>query len=214
MPSTLVHVAFAGLIAASLLADFDRRSVGVVLLAGALPDLDAFAGLVLSLPGAHRALLHTLVLPAAVAGVLAYDARVRPESRLRARYGDRGVRVAWVALAAFVFGGVLPDLFTNGVNALYPLHDAFYAVNGRLEFSTRRGVVQTFVETTSDPGRRHTTRTLHYVTGVDPSPGPEPADVERRFVVVGSGMNLLIVLLSATVLWTRFRERARRERRE
>ena len=212
MPSTLVHVAFAGLIAAALLgADFDRRSVAVVLLAGALPDLDAFAGLVLSLPGVHRALLHTLVLPAAAAGVLAYDAHARSESGLRARYGDRGVRVAWVALAAFVFGGVLPDLFTNGVNVFYPLHDAFYSVNGRLVFSTRRGVVQTFVETASDPGRRrHTTRTLHYVTGVDPSPGPEPADVERRFVVVGSGMNLLVVLLSATVLGARLRWDERR----
>ena len=211
MPSTLVHAALAGLIAAALLgADFDRRSVGVVLLAGALPDLDAFAGLVLSLPGAHRALLHTLVLPAAVAAVLAYDARIRPESRLRARYGDRGVRVAWVALAAFVFGGVLPDLFTNGVNAFYPLHDAFYTVNGRLEFSTERGVVQTFVEA-SDPGRRHTTRTLHYVTGVDPSPGPEPADASRRFVIVGSGFRLLIVLLGGFVLGARLWREERRE---
>ena len=203
MPSTLVHVAFAGLVGAALLgADFDRRSVGVVLLAGALPDLDTFAGLVL--PGAHRALLHTLLLPVAVAGVLAYDAHVRSDSRLRARYGDGGVRVAWVALAAFAFGGVLPDLFTNGVNAFYPIHDAFYTVNGRLEFSTRRGVVQTFVEATPDRPR-HTTKTLHYVTGVDPGPGPEPADAERRFLVLGSGLELLVVLLSAFVLAARLR---------
>ena len=209
MPSTLVHVAFAGLVGAALLgADFDRRSVGVVLLAGALPDLDTFAGLVL--PGAHRALFHTLLLPAAVAAVLAYDARVRSDSRLRARYGGRGVRVAWVALAAFVLGGVLPDLFTNGVNAFYPLHDAFYTVNGRLELSSQRGVIQTFVEVV--PRReRLTTETVHYTTGVDPSPGPEPEDVERRFLVLGSGLQLLVVLLSACVLGVRLRRSERRD---
>lgn len=209
MPSTVVHLAFAGLVGAGLLgADFDRRSVGAVLLAGALPDLDTFAGLFL--PGAHRTLLHTLVLPVAVAGVLAYDARVRPDSRLRARYGDRGVRVAWVALAAFAIGGVFPDLFTNGVNALYPVHDAFYAVNGRLELSARRGVVQTFVETAPDR-ERPTTDTVHYATGVDPSPGPEPESVKRRFLVLGSGLELLVVLLSASVLGARLWEREPRD---
>ena len=208
MPSTVVHVALAALVGAALLgADYNRRSVAVVVAAGALPDLDAFAGLVLV--GAHRALLHTLFLPVAVAGLIVYDAWVGHESHIRARYGDRGVRVAWVATAALLLCGILPDLFTNGVNAFYPLHDAFYSVNGRLELSTQRGVVQTFVEFGPEQ-ELLTTRTVHYVTGVDPSPGVEPANVERRFLVLSSGMDLLLVLLGAFVTGARLWKTERR----
>jgi hypothetical protein len=200
MPSTLVHVAVGGLVGTALLgAAFDRRSLALVLVAAAVPDLDAFAGLFLA--GAHRSLLHTLLLPVGVGVAVAYDTR-RPASRLRARLGDDGARVAWAALAALAFGGILPDMFTNGVNAFYPLHDAFYAVDGKLLLSNQRGVVQTFVEL-SPPEPAPTTETLHYSTGVDPSPGDEPANVERLFPVVASGMQLLLVLTSAVVVGVR-----------
>jgi membrane-bound metal-dependent hydrolase YbcI (DUF457 family) len=199
VPSELVHLAVAGLVAASLLGPtFDRRSVTVVLAAAAVPDLDTFVGLVV--PGAHRALLHTLVLPALVGVVLTQQSR-RPDSWLRRRYGARGVRVAWVALASLLFAGIAPDLFTNGVNAFYPLHDTFYRVNGELLLSNQRGVVQTFVELGQAPER--TTENTHYWTGVDPTPGDEPANVERIFPVVESGIQLMLVVLSATVLTVR-----------
>ncbi|MFB6155443.1 MAG: metal-dependent hydrolase [Haloferacaceae archaeon] len=200
MPSTLVHVAVGGLVGTALLGSaFDRRSLLVVLAAAAVPDLDAFANLVLA--GAHRSLLHTLLLPAVLGLAVAYDAR-RPESWIRRRLGDDGVRVAWVALAALCFGGIFPDLVTNGVNAFYPLHDAFYTVNGKLLLSNQRGLVQTFVEL-SPERPPPTTQNLHYGTGVDPNPGREPANVERIFPLATSGTQLLLVVASAVVVGVR-----------
>jgi len=203
MPSTVVHLAVGAVVAAALLGDeFDGRSVAVVLAATALPDVDTFAGLVLQ--GAHRALLHTLLLPAVAGVVLAYDTRVRTASRLHARWGSRGVRVAWVALAALLLGGILPDLMTNGVNAFYPLHDRFFTVDGELLLSNQRGVVQTFVDLSAEPER--TTQNTHYWTGVDPSPGDEPENVERIFPIVRSGFQLLVILIGTFTLGARFWE--------
>lgn len=202
VPSTLVHVALAGVFAAALFRDreFDRRSVGVVLLAAALPDLDAFAALVVE--GAHRSLGHNALVPLAVAAVLLYDTRVGG-SRLRARYGAAGPTVAWTALAGFAVAGVGLDYVTNGVNLFWPVHDQFYTLNGRLSLSDQRGVVQTFVDLT--PERARTTENLVYVTAVDPSPGPDPGDVERVVPVVSAGWQLLVVLASAALLAVRFR---------
>jgi hypothetical protein len=209
MPSTLVHVAVGGLLGAALLGPgFDRRAAAVVFAAAALPDLDALTSLVL--PGTHRALFHTLLLPAALAAVIGYDARVRSASYLRTRYGPRGVRLAWVSVVALVGGGILPDLFTNGVNAFYPIHDAFYAVNGRLYVSSHHGLVQTFVDLSpADPRPARTTRNFYYVTGVDPRPGPDPADAERIFPLASSGIQLMLVLLSTFVVAARLRENER-----
>jgi hypothetical protein len=207
MPSTVVHLAIGGVVAAALLgAEFDRRSVAVVLAATAVPDVDTFAGLYLQ--GAHRALLHTLVLPAVVGTLLAWDRYGRERSALRARWGSRGVRVASVSLAALVFGGIAPDLMTNGVNALYPLHDQFVTIDGELLLSNQRGVVQTFVDL-SPPETERTTENTHYWTGVDPTPGEDPENVERIFPVVRSGFQLLVVALGAFTLGARFWEEAR-----
>jgi hypothetical protein len=203
MPSTVVHLAVGAVVAAALLGDeFDHRSVAVVLAATAIPDIDTFAGFVMQ--GAHRALLHTLVLPVATGAVLAYDTRIRSVSRLQGRWGPRGVRVAWVALAALLIGGILPDLMTNGVNAFYPVYDRFLTVDGELLLSNQRGVVQTFVDLSSEPER--TTENTHYWTGVDPSPGEEPENVERIFPVVRSGFQLLVIVLGAFTLGARFVE--------
>ena len=145
MAPTLVTAAFGALLAAALLgAAFDRRSVAVVVAAAVLPDADAAASLVV--PGATNALLHTVWIPLVAGGVLYWDTTRREESRLRARYGWRGVRVAWVSLAAFAVVGIGSDLFgLAGANLLYPVDDAYYVVDGRLLFSTQDGIVQTFV---------------------------------------------------------------------
>lgn len=210
MPSTLVHVAVGGLLGAGLLgAGFDKRAAAVVVVAAALPDVDTFAGFVL--PGAHRALLHTFLLPAVLVALVAYDTRVRSVSRLRTRFGSRGVRLAWVGIVALVGGGILPDLFANGVNAFYPVHDAFYTVNGRLYLSNQQGLVQTFVDVSpAEPAR--TTRNFHYSTGADPSPGAEPENVERIFPVAMSGIQLMLLVLSAFVVGVRLRENGRRDK--
>jgi hypothetical protein len=203
MPSTVVHLAVGAVVAAALLGDeFDRRSVAVVLAATAVPDIDTFAGLYLQ--GAHRALLHTLMLPVAAGALLTYDTRIRPISRLYGRWGARGVRVAWVAVAALLVGGILPDLMTNGVNAFYPFYDRFLTVDGELLLSNQRGVVQTFVDLSAEPER--TTENTHYWTGVDPTRGKDPKNVERIFPVVRSGFQLLVIVLGAFTLGARFWE--------
>jgi len=197
VPSTLVHVAVGGLVGVGLLgAGFTRRRIGVVLFAAAVPDLDSV--LTFAYPGAHRALLHSFLFPALLGALLLADAR-RDRPWLRRRFGPGAVPTAGVALAALVVGGILPDLFTNGVNALFPLHDAFYTVEGELLLSDRRGVVQTFVDL-SPPEPAPSTDEVTYVTGVDPSAGAEPEEVERVFPVVTSGFRLLIVLTSGFVV--------------
>lgn len=205
MPSTLVHVAFGGFVAAGLLGSyFDRRSVLIVLAAAALPDVDSFLSIVLT--GTHRALLHNLVLPGLVAGILVIHEH-RPFATLRNRLDTRRTRIAWVALAAFVFGGVAPDLVTNGVNPLYPLVDRYVTLDGHVLLSSTRGFVQTFVELHPESNTvGGTTADTFYYTGVDAARGSDPKQVERIFPVVNSGMQALVVLLSGFVLAGRFRE--------
>ena len=200
MPSTLVHVAIGGLVAVALLRDeFGWWSLGAVLVFAALPDLDTFVGLVL--PGAHRSLFHSALFPLVLGGLLWADLR-RSNSILLDRFGAAARRVGAVGILALVFGGIAPDLVTNGVNLLYPLQDNFVKVSGELLLSNQRGVVQTFVDLSAPDGGGSvvgSTQTVHYSTGVDPSPGAEPENVERIFPVLGSGMELLVVALSATL---------------
>lgn len=210
MASTLVHVALAALLAAALLGRaFDWRAALVVLAATAFIDLDAFVGLVF--PGTHRAAFHTVLLPALATALIVYDTRAREESTL-ARWRPDGERVAWVTVVAVAVAGIGLDMAINGVNAFWPLHDQFYAVNGKALLSDQRGLVQTFVELDPpDPqgggGQQpRTTENTHYSTGVDPKRGQEPEDVERIFPLVRSGWQLLLVVVGYGVLAVRLWE--------
>jgi inner membrane protein len=210
VPSELVHLAFAGFLAVGLLGPaFGRRSVAAVLVATALPDLDTFASLLL--PGVHRALLHSLVTAAVLAALVALDLR-RERSMLARLFGDHARRVGAVAVLAFVGAGITPDLVTNGTNLFYPVVDQFYTFSGHVRLSSTRGVVQTFVDLQPEPvaggSGGGTTQSRFYWTGVDPSRGAEPENVERVFPVVNSGLQLLVVATSALVVWGRFRERS------
>jgi hypothetical protein len=206
MPSTVVHVAFGALVATALLRTFDARGVAAVCAFAALPDVDTFLGL--WVPGGHRALLHTALLPLLLGVLVAWDARRADDSWLRSRFGDRGPHVAGVGVLALAVGGILPDLMTNGVNLLYPVHDTFYAFDGELQLSNRRGVVQTFVELGGGDADSvvGTTEDVHYRTGVDVERGSDPADAERLFPVVSSGMQLVVVAAAAVAVVGRFRE--------
>lgn len=205
MPPTLVNTAFGALVGAALLgAAFDRRSVTAVAGAAALPDADAVASLVLR--GATNAVLHNVWLPALAAGLLYWDTRLREGSLLRRRYGWWGVRVAWVALASWVVAGVGPDLFSfEAVNLLYPVHDRFYSVVGKLVLSTEDGVVQTYLEsgTLRTAG---TTADYHVESWVNPTPGTaNPPDAERRIRFVESGWQAVVVAAAAATVAARSR---------
>ena len=144
MPSTVVHVALAGLVGTALLAEyFDWKAVAAVMAATALVDFDVFVGF--WIPGAHRAAFHTLVLPLLGGLVLWADLRRGDDSLVRSRWGARGVRVSWVGLVAVTFAGIGLDAFFNGANLLYPLHDRFYTLDGKVFYSTEEGFVQTLV---------------------------------------------------------------------
>jgi len=195
MPSTVVHVGFALLVGAVLLAtEFDRRAVLVVAGVTAIPDLDTFLGFVMH--GAHRAVLHNVVLPTAVLVALYWDVRVRDTSYVLNRWGERGYRLAWVSvLGGWLVAGVLLDAFYNGVNLLWPLHDEFTDLSGHLYLSNERGVVQTLIEfdgfSVADEHSLGTTDEQHYYTGVDPGPDA-PEDVERIFPVFETGELALV----------------------
>lgn len=208
MPGTVVHLAFSGMIAAALLGGaFDRRSLLVVLGVTAFPDLDAFLALVTVV--GHRALLHNFVIPAGLALLLWVDTRVRPDSLFRERWGPRGIRIAWVSVLAYAVSSVGLDLVNGVVNPLWPVHDQFYMLDGKLELSDQRGIVQTFVDLSSEESVAEaegvgSTQDVNLSTGIDPDPSGEETDPERIFPVVRAGWELLLLLVGTAVTTARF----------
>lgn len=204
MPSLVVHLALAGLLAAALLGEeFDARALGVVLAVTVVPDLDVFAGFVI--PAGHRSVLHTLLIPLAAGGLLYVDTRVRTSSAVIGRWGTRGVRIGWVCIGAYALAGIGLD-FLYGVNPLYPLYDQFYKLTGEMLYSSERGLVQTFVDLDGPNGLGSSREVGHVSSGVDPAPGENPADAERVFPIARAGWELYLVLTSAVVLAVRLLE--------
>jgi len=209
MPSTVVHLAFAGTIAAALLgAAFDRRAVLVVFAVTAFPDLDSFVALVSS--AGHRTALHTLVIPIGLALVLAVDTRVRDRSVVHTRWGAWGVRVAWVSVLCYAVAGIGLDLFSvGGANPLWPIHDQLYVIDGKIELSSQRGIVQTFVETGGDggvpaPQALGSSEEVTVTTGVNPGTTGEEGPVDRIFPVARAGWQLLLLVVGTAVTAARF----------
>lgn len=213
MAPTLVSAAVGALLAAALLGfAFDWRAVAVVVAAAVVPSLDAAASLVV--PGATNALFHAVWLPFLAGGLLYWDTERRPAdvSALRGRFGRRGVRVGWVALASFVVAGIGSALFAGeGAALLYPLGDARYVVRGRLVFSTQEGVVQTFLALGGDGSGVLPLRTAGgaiadpVASWVNPDgrPGFDPA-ADREFRFVDGGWQLVVVAAAAATLAVRF----------
>lgn len=123
----------------------------------------------------------------------------------------RRIRLAWVSLAVVVFAGIGPDLFSNGVNLFWPIHDQFYAFDGRIEYSTTRGLVQTVVDFSPERATVSTTENTFYSTGIDPTPGADPANVERVFPIAWSGLEILLLIASTTVVGVRLAWNRRRK---
>ena len=219
MVSTVVHAGFALVLAAGLLGgDYDRRALAVVLAAVVLPEVDSFLGPVMS--GAHRTVGHNFVFPAAAALLIYYDTRVRERSVLRDAFADRGVRIAWVVVFVHVFAHVSLDwAHLDGVNVSWPLHDAFFRLEGELVWSSVDGLVQTFVDVDLDPetgtrqvdaGGTGTTQSVHVNNPVepdDPEALAEAETIDRRFPVAGRGWRLYLVGLGLfTVIARRLQE--------
>lgn len=206
MPATTVHLGFALVVAAALLGvAYDRRALGILALVLVFPDLDAIPGWVL--PGAHRAMFHTLVLVAIAVGLLYYDTRYRERSWLRNRGGPWAVRVAWTAVAVHLFAHVLLDYaHLSGINLIYPIGDQFFTLDGEVVYSTTDGIVQTFVDISSDGGedgqpaidvgQQGSTDDVHVPTPADPEPGGGADEgTERRIPFAVDGWELYVILL-------------------
>ena len=206
MPPTLVTVAVGVLLGVALLGEaFDRRSMAVVALAAAVPDLDAV--LSLWIRGATNAALHTFFIPLSAAIALYLDTR-REGSWLREQYGWYGVRVAWVAVAVYAVAGVSMDLFNiESAAVLYPVSNRYFSIVGKLVLSTQEGVVQSYVEFGDgwlSAGTYGTTESRHISTWVNPTPGTDnPPGAERVVRVVDSGWQLVVVGTAAATLAAR-----------
>jgi len=215
MPSTIVHLAFAGLLASALLGvAFDRRALAVVLLVVAFPDLDSFIAIFVA--AEHRAILHNVWIPLLVSLALWVDTSIRSRSLIRKRYGAWGVRVGWVSVVCFVFAGLSLDIVNGIMNPLWPVHDQFYHVDGKLELSNKRGIVQTFVETGGGDGNGGvsvpapesvgSSEEVNVTTGVDPAPPEEPDEKpERIFPLFRAGWELMLFVVGTTVTAARLR---------
>jgi hypothetical protein len=209
MPSLVVHYAFVGLLAATVLgAAFDKRSLALSLVVVTVPDIDAFIGLVSSV--GHRAATTNLVIPALAGALIAVDLHAREESAIRRRWGAYGVRVAWFCVVVYAVGHVFMDMITGGANLFWPLHDQFYQVSGRLELSSQRGIVQTFLDLDgSGPtfDAMGDTSEVQMSTGVDPNPGGDGTSdqpVDRVFPIVRSGWQLFLLVFGTLGTATRF----------
>lgn len=204
MPSSVVHAALAVALAVGLLGRFyDRRALAVVLAVVVLPEIDTAIGWVMA--GAHRTVLHTAIIPA-VAAPLLYWETTREGSWLRGRWGDRGVRIAWVCLLVHAFAHIALDwTHLEGINVAWPLVDRFFSLDGELYLSTTEGLVQTFVEVARDPetgttvvdaGQGGTRAETHVSSPVQPSADSEgTGPVDRRFPIAVDGWQLYVVLL-------------------
>lgn len=207
MPATTVHLGFGLLVAAALLPQerFDRKLFAVFGVVLVFPDLDSIPGW--WLPGAHRAMFHTLVLVGIVAGAIYYDAYVRDESWLRKRGGDWAVRVAWGLLATHLLAHLFLDwAHLSGINLVYPIDDQFFRLEGDLVYSTADGWIQTFVEIEGDDGgggtpsidvgQQGSTDDVHVSTPTDPEPGGGvDRNVERIVPFAVHGWQLYLILI-------------------
>ena len=211
MTSTIVHLAFAGLLAAALLGDaYEWKSVLLIFGLIVLIDLDSFVPLVVSF--GHRAVFHNLLIPFVAGALVLADVYAREESYILDRWGPRGLRVAWVTVLCYAVAGVLFDMTDGVVNLFWPIHDQFYALEGSIELSDQRGIVQTFIETGGDEGTSvptpeavGTTEEVEITTGVDPGEPETPdKDPERIFPVIGASWELVVFLTGTVVTLGRF----------
>ena len=199
MTSTVVHLAFAGLIGAALLGEhFDRNSLAVVLIVVAFPDLDSFF---IFTDAGHRTVLHNIWIPV-VTGVLLWGDLRREESFVRGRWGAWGVRVAWVSVLCYLVAHLALDLADGSVNLFWPVYDQFYTLDGEIELSSERGIVQTFTDgglPLLEARGGTTERTI--TTGVDPGDG----ETDRVFPIVRNGWELVLLVggtvVTAVRLW-------------
>jgi inner membrane protein len=208
MPSTVVHLAFAGMIAAALLGHaFGPRALLVVVAVTAFPDLDSFVALVST--AGHRTVLHNFFVPALLGGWIWFDTRIRTRSWLQTRWGQRGVRIAWVSVVCLVLAGIGLDLFSaGGANPLWPLHDQLYVIDGKVELSSQRGVVQTFLDLSDggvpEPKALGNSKEVTITTGVDPAPTDGEEPVDHIFPVVRAGWQLLLLIVGTGITAARF----------
>lgn len=203
MPSLIPHAGLALLLAIGLLGHYySKRALALILVVLVIPEVDTVLGLVID--GAHRTVLHNLVLPGVLVVLLAWD-ETRGAAWVRRRFGATGVRIAWVALLVHTFAHVFLDwTHLEGINLLWPLHDQFFKLEGELYLSSTDGLVQSFIDITTDPETGEQTidaggggsRTETQVANpVQPGPEAEPEPTERRFLLVNQGWQLYLVLV-------------------
>ena len=205
MVSTLAAVAAAILLAAALLDRLTVRALVLTAVAAGLPDVDAILAVVD--PGLHNAALHNVWIPLA-AGVLLRSRRLG----LRERFTATERRLAWTLVVAYGIA-VAFDLFNvESAAVLWPVHDRFFAVYGRLAYSTTDGLVFTFLDPQLGGGELLPKAGRGTVTGDYAVSSPFVSDTDQRAsaVLVNAGWELLLALVAAVVSIVRLSERGDR----
>lgn len=204
MPATIVHLAFAGMLAAALLGEaFDKKALAIVLCVTAFPDLDSFIALYTA--AGHRVALHNVWIPLVWAILLWVDVHVREASLVKERWGDWGIRVMWVSIVCYFVAHLMLDLVDGSVNLFWPVYDQFYTLDGQVELSDQQGIINTF----SSSGipfleSRGSIEEIRLDTGVDPDPYGVEEDPERVFPVFRAGWELVLFLTGTAVTIARF----------
>lgn len=205
MPSTIVHLAVAGMIAAVLLGrHFNKKALVIVFGVTAFPDLDAFIGLYTA--AGHRVALHNVWIPVIAAILLWINLSIREQSYVRSRWGEWGVRVIWVSIICYLVAHIMLDLTDGSVNLFWPVYDQFYTLRGgTVELSDQQGIINTF----SSSGiplleARGGIDEIRLSTGVDPDPTGVEEDPERIFPVFREGWELVLFLTGTAVTAARF----------
>lgn len=197
MPSTVIHLSLAFIIACTLIPNnmFTVKSLLIVSAPVIFLDIDAFFYVVEE--GLHRTLFHNVVLPTVIVLIFFYDIFIRDESYTKKRF-DKTTATILIATSytAVVIAGLGLDFADTGVNLFWPIHDQFYTLEGKFVLSSEKGIVETFSEF-GDEESASTTDNVVYNTPINPS---SPSESERVYPIAYKPWQLVLIIASIVLV--------------
>lgn len=195
MPSTVVHVSFALIIACALIPNnrFTIKSLLIVALPVMFLDSDAFFYIVEE--GLHRALFHNIIIPSVIVAILLYDISIRDESYIGRKFNSsHAMSLIITSYTAVVIAGLGLDFADTGVNLFWPIHDQFYTLEGKFILSSENGIVQTFSEFGTE---KDTTDSVVYNTPINPSSSGENSGT---YPIAYKAWQLILIITSGILV--------------
>lgn len=195
MPSVIFHIAIAILIITGIFEEkLNLKTIFLVIAVIMVPDLDALTEIFWL--GTHRTLLHNLYIPLILSIIFIYDFYIRDNSYIQKNWGIYGKKLTIVIIFCLTFVSIGLDLFYNGVNLFWPIYDQFFILNGPIYYSTEEGLKLALFEIE----KAGPTSEVHLRTGFDMVQGTDPPNIERIFVLFGTGNQFLISVLAFIIV--------------